>query len=92
MPPLTDEQLDTPLAELEIYGLSCRSCNKLEDEFGAIYVRDLIGAQPEDLLALEYFGHTMIRELRLALRNLRDDCIVKTVNECLESKESASET
>ena len=92
MPPLTDEQLATPLAELEIYGLSCRACNKLKEEFGAIYVRDLVGAQPEDLIVLAYFGHTMIRELRLALRNLRDNCIVKTVEQCLASSGPLSET
>ncbi len=84
MPTLTDKQLAKPLAELEVYGLSCRSCNKLEEEFGAIYVRDLIGVHAEDLIVLSYVGHKMLRELRLALRNLLDDYVVKTVEECLE--------
>jgi len=46
---LTQQQEDTPIAELQRYGLDVRIINLLENDFGAIYIRDLVGLTEEEL-------------------------------------------
>lgn len=65
---LTAEQLNEPLATLERYGLSTRTLSMLEDEFDAIYVRDLWQFDGTDVLERRQFGDRILEELRESLR------------------------
>ncbi len=85
--PWTDEQRDTPLAELELFGLSCRLCNMLEADCQAIYVRDLLHIKCETLASIPYFGPKGIQQVQEALRNFHDGRQVKTIEECLGDNE-----
>ncbi len=87
MSPWTDKHLDTPLAELELCGLSRRTCNMLETSYQAIYVRDLIGTEPETLASIPYFGEEHIQEIQEALKNFRNGLQTKTIEECLEDND-----
>ncbi len=87
MKPPTDKQLATPLAELETYGLSVRTCSVLETFYKAIYVGDVIDANPETLANIPYFGPRRIEEIQEALKNFLADRQVKTVDECIWDNE-----
>ena len=53
---VTQEFLDTPIATLYDYGLEVRVINKLENNLGAIYVRDLTGMDTASIEAIEGVG------------------------------------
>lgn len=84
MAKFTSEQLDTPLAELEIYGLSYRTCGLLEEGFGLLYVKDLGTVTEKKLLEGRLIGMGVVEEIRRALGNFLAGKPVKTVDECVE--------
>jgi len=63
----TQQQLDTPVAELEGSGLSVRAINLLEERAGVVWIRDLVGMREEDLLSIVAIGPVIIKQLRLSL-------------------------
>lgn len=79
----TDAQLDTPLADLEVYGLSYRSIGALEDRLGCLYLRDLVGRSEEEIGSIPWSGRAALSELREAVENFVSGRIVKTEAECL---------
>lgn len=65
---VTLEQLMTPLAELEPYGIDPRSVNTLERYCGMMYVGDLVGIKANDLMDNgRRVGPELVRKLRCAL-------------------------
>lgn len=81
---VTREQLETPLAELEVYGLSPRTCGLLEDKFGCLYVGDLGDVTEEMLLERPLIGEGTVAEIRRALTNFLKGKPAKTIDECVE--------
>ena len=64
------EFLNTPITELELYGLRLRWINMLENRMGVRFVRDLEGVSEKDLLGLSSFGKCAVLSLRNALAEL----------------------
>jgi len=89
MTPESDEDRAT-IAELEVYGLSVRLINALEDTFGFIYVDDLRGVTAEYLLAhkrhQDALGAGGIAELRAGLRNFMEGRPTTTPEKCVAFK------
>jgi hypothetical protein len=81
------------ISELELYGLSVRNINSLEDVFGLVYVDQLESMTADDFSGppspcrQNLFGRAdapAMRELRRALANFLEGRPVKTVKQCLE--------
>ncbi len=74
----------TTIADLEIYGLSLRTINFLEDDLGAIYLDDLRDVTETIIEDNCHWGACLvIRELRVALKNHKQDTPVRTVHDCI---------
>ena len=83
---LTKEQLNTPLAELELYGMSIREINALETELDCMYVKDLEGVEVSDLLAIDNIGKTLAANTQRALQNFVARNRIKTPRQCIVLK------
>lgn len=70
------------VADLEIYGLSLRSINALEEYFEVLYVDELETLTEERVRGIPYMGSYIMRELCEAVKNWRAGRPVKTVEEC----------
>ena len=79
---LTEQQLTTPLAEFELYGMTVREINLLES-IGCIYVKDLEGIEVEDLLEPENGGDNFVYSVQYALRNFINGNQIKSIKACL---------
>ena len=66
---LVKNHLDVPIAVLEEYGLSYSCLNQLEDCFGVIWLRDLVGLTEDDLRK-GWFGDYRIKMIRRTIRKL----------------------
>lgn len=77
------------IADLEVYGLSIRLINGLEDRLGFIYADDLAGVTEAQLSLAGgragLFGPSGIAQIRTALRNFLGGRQVKSVHECVVS-------
>lgn len=73
------------ISELELYGLSIRVIEKLDDH-GYVWVTDLEELTAAEFLGWSYTGETMLGELRAALGNYVAGVPVKTIAECTEFK------
>jgi len=62
--------LDTPLAELEEYGVLVRTIGRLESGIGAVYVGDLRGIGAERLEQIRGLGPKELGKLRNGLLQL----------------------
>jgi hypothetical protein len=71
------------IADLEVYGLSVRVINLLEEGLGLIYLDQLEAVGEEDLLACRQIGEREVRKLASALRRRRERRPVKTVDDCV---------
>ncbi len=67
--------LDVPLVELERYGLSIRVINRLEENWGAMFVRDIRHDTKESVAAMDDMGVKWTGDLVEALRRLRLDML-----------------
>lgn len=65
---LTVEQMDEPIAVLEVYGLSTRTISMLEDNFDAVYIRDLRKYTVDDIRDVDEFGEKTVREMIEVIR------------------------
>jgi len=65
----TREQLETPLAELEEYGLDVRIVSILEMRYDAVYIKDLIKIDSTQLEATAGLGPVRLNQLREAIKN-----------------------
>jgi len=74
--------LDTPIAELELFGLPLRTINHLEERHGVIYFRDLRRLTRAQFLAGVNAGKTMLAELERAMVRFLDGKPVKTPEQC----------
>lgn len=80
------EKLDTPIAELQRWGLPTRILEAL-DEVGVIYVRHLVGATKRDLLLLKNISDGACDALANALGAfLTDEPPTKTARQLIESQ------
>jgi len=79
---LTEQDLDTPIAELERYGMECRWLNKLDDN-GFRTIRDLVGVTEAQLLAIPQVRESFVANLKSALRNFAAGTPTKTRWECM---------
>jgi len=82
-PGWTEDKLETSLADLELYGLSVRTCDHLGETGEMFFVRDAIGRTPNDILALDHVGEGQLKELQNALRAFRDNNPKRTLLDCL---------
>jgi|GEM_PF-5110663 len=71
------------IAELELYGLSYRTINILDDH-DYIWIRDLEQLDPEELLTWRNVAERTLEEITAALRNYHSGHQTKTVRECVE--------
>ena len=72
--------LNAPIAELELYGLSVREIGAVEEGLGAIYLRDLRRWTAEE--AAGKLGSGTLRSLIAALKRLDAGQPVMTAEEC----------
>jgi len=70
------------IAELELYGLSVRSINWLEDKHGLLWIDELEDLTVERMSRHLYYDQ-VLRELRCALANYVAGRPVKTAGDCL---------
>ena len=84
---LTREQLDTPLAELELYGLESKDVNVLETQLDCVYVKDLEAVRERELMKVQNIGEVVVLRIRRALQNFVEGNQIKTVEECLNMGE-----
>lgn len=63
----TKQQLDTPLADLQQFGLSTRVLNMLERYAKIVYVKDLVGVDFDGLTTCKGMEDHNIQMLRSAL-------------------------
>ena len=61
-----DDVLDTPLAELQMFGLSLQTIGLLEAHFG-IYIRDVVFRRRDELGELPLFGKQRMETLLSAV-------------------------
>jgi hypothetical protein len=76
---ITREQLETPIAQLEEYGLPVRCIVKLEKQFNAVYIKDLQGMTVDKLAAAYGWGPRYIGQLQKALQayiNATSSCLM----------------
>lgn len=83
--PMVEEERET-VADLELYGLSLRSINWLEDALGVLWADELAGLLQDEAWLLEQrnCGERTVAEIRRALRNFERGRPVKTVRECVQ--------
>ena len=70
--------LDTPIAELEPYGLSVRTIGLLECKLKAVYFRDLVKVTRKHFFAERGLNDSAMAEIRKALRNFSTGKSVKS--------------
>jgi hypothetical protein len=76
--------MDTPIAELELYGASRRIINWL-DQRGVIYLRQLQQRHLHEMRAVNWIGHPGTRAFIEVLRHHRDGRTTRTEQECTYS-------
>lgn len=65
--PLYQQFMETPLAELEGYGVDYSTIESLEKAYG-IYIKNLIGLEPVEMRrTMRNFGHVRLAKLRIAM-------------------------
>lgn len=64
---LTDDDLETPLVELERHGLDYWCINKLEQVYG-IYLKDIVYHTPEEIGKIQGFKRARVLSVVLAVR------------------------
>lgn len=77
------EEYRPSIADMEVFGLSERVVNMLEEKLGILYADELLGMDEARLLGLRGFGKRRIREVLEAIANLKAGNVVKTPRECL---------
>ena len=63
----TQQQLDTPVAELERFGLGVQTIDILENRRGIVYMRDLVKLDERDILNIPMIGEKRLDGLKRAM-------------------------
>jgi len=84
---LNEPDLDTPIAELERYGLSLRMIEAL-DNAGMYRIRHLIGVTERYLLSLPQVRHISVAEVRIAIENFLAGEPTKSKWDCMGVSEA----
>lgn len=77
------------ISELELYGLSIRTIERLDDH-GYVWIDDLQELTAEEFLGWAHAGEKMLAELRAALQNYLDGRMIRTVDSCVWFDRSGS--
>jgi hypothetical protein len=64
-----EELLDTPIAELEGWGVEPHTVSILEEALGAIYIRDLVSYTPREFIRCKGAGPRSLDSLQAGLRS-----------------------
>lgn len=85
---VTNEKADRPsIADLQLYGLSLRTINALEEHFGFLYVDELEGLTEGMLIDMRTGGPAVVGSVRRALRRWLAEEPVMTEEQCAGTRQ-----